>query len=55
MMESTFSWEDMVDEIATYLSDSDDPEFLIEMYQSMFPDTKVTYEGNSIFTVRNES
>lgn len=54
-MESTFSWEDMVGDIAAYLYESDDPERLIEMYESMFPNTKVIYEDDSIFIVRSKS
>lgn len=41
----------MVDDIAIYLSESDDPESLIKLYESMFPNTKVVYEDENIFTV----
>lgn len=53
-MESTRRWASIVEDIATYLIESNDPESLIKMYESVFPNTKVIYEGDSIFTVRSE-
>lgn len=53
-MEKTLRWAELVEDISECLLDSNDPESLIEMYEAMFPDTKVTHKGNSIFTVRSE-
>ncbi len=53
-MERTVVWVDLVEDIYSYLHGSDDPEFLIEMYELMFPDTKVVYEDDSMFTIRSE-
>ncbi len=53
-MEEIASWADLVDDITGYLLDSYDPEPLMQLYESMFPNTKVVYEGDSIFTVRSK-
>lgn len=50
-MEDTLGWADLVRDIEENLLDSDDPQSLIEMYESIFPNTKVTHEGDSVFTV----
>ena len=53
-MERIVGWSELVEDISECLLGSDDAESLIEMYKSMFPNTKVTYEGDSMFTVRSE-
>jgi hypothetical protein len=50
-IKTTLSWADVVDHIAKALREVADEDDVIQAYESMFPGSDLSYNGDSMFTL----